>query len=134
MPTNRVVADTPPEHIPTAHQLIDERLVVLEDLTFQRGIERLRQCIVRTRAHRAHRLPDLKVPACLLERSGGVDAAVIGVEQRPGEASSLTGGCRQRTTTNDVRMWSAIAKPTNRREKLSMTVARYIFDPSDTGR
>ena len=63
-----------------------------------------------------------------------IDAAVIGVEQRPGEASSLTGGCRQRTTTNDVRMWSAIAKPTNRREKQSMTVARYIFDPSDTGR
>jgi len=38
------------------------------------------------------------------------------------------------SVTNSVRMCSAIAHPANRREKQSITVARYRFAPSASGR
>lgn len=84
-----VVADTPPEHVPAADQLICESLGVLEDLTFQCRVERLCQRIVGTHPDRSHRLGHLELPAGFLEVPAGVDTAMVGMEDRTGEAATL---------------------------------------------
>ena len=70
-------------------------------------------------------------PAKAFERVLG---AVIGVEDRPGQRPRVSRATDSASTTRSVRMWSATAHPASRREKQSITVARYRFDPSAIGR
>ena len=53
-----VVPRAPPKHIPAAGQLTSENRLILQDFPLQRGVERLRQRVVRTRPDRTHRLGD----------------------------------------------------------------------------
>lgn len=88
MPTDGVVADTSPEHVPTAHQLVGEGLRVLEDLALECGIERLGQRVVRAGTDRAHRLAQPQAATGVLKSPGRVDTAVVRVKDRTGETGA----------------------------------------------
>ena len=83
-----VVPDAPLEHVPATHQLTGENRLVLQDFPLQRGVERLRQRVVRARFDHTHRLGEtepLTLSPVLLR---GIDTAVIRVKNRPVKATS----------------------------------------------
>ena len=58
-----VVAGQPPEDLAAAAGRITPAATVLEDFAFEGGVERFGQRVVRTRAHRPHRLGDPQIAA-----------------------------------------------------------------------
>lgn len=78
-----VVARAPPEHVPKTYELTWENGLVLKDFPFQRGVERLRQRVVRARPDCSHRLGETESFTQLPVLLRGIDAAMIGVEKRP---------------------------------------------------
>ena len=85
----------PPEHVPTTCELTWENGLVLEDFPFQRGVERLRQRVVRARPDCSHRLGDTESFTQLPVSPRGIDAAMIGVENGPVKVASDPVGHRE---------------------------------------
>ena len=104
MPTHRVVTGTPAENISAADQLVYEYLGILKDLPLHRGIERIRQGVIRTGTDCSHRLPNPKFFAGVLERMRGVNAAMARVKNRPSQASTLALAMSSASWTRLVRM------------------------------
>ncbi|GLX54576.1 hypothetical protein Shyhy01_75250 [Streptomyces hygroscopicus subsp. hygroscopicus] len=78
-----------------------------ECLALESGVERLGECVVRARADRSH----------------GLSHAQLGADI--GELPRVAAAARSASATSEVRMRSATDQPTRRREKQSITVARY---------
>lgn len=83
MQTFRVVPGAPPKHIPAAYQLTRKNRLIPKDFPFQRGVERLRQRVIRARPDRSHLLGNTEPFAQLPVLLRGIDAAVVRVENRP---------------------------------------------------
>ena len=89
-----VVPDEPAEHLAAAGRLVGPGGVVLQDLAFEGGVERLREGVVGAGPDGAHGLGHAQVGAQPGVVLGRVGRPVIGVEDRPGEAAP--GGLRRR--------------------------------------
>ena len=89
MPANGVVAGAPAENVPATDQLVRKRLGILEDFPLHRGIERLRERVVRTGADCSHRLPNSEVITGVLECMRGVNASVVRVKDCTFQVSTL---------------------------------------------
>ena len=88
MPSGGVVARTPCEDVAPADQLIGKDFLVFEHFSFQRPVKRLREWIISTTASCTHRLGEGESSADSLKLRRGIHAAVIRVEDCPGEIAA----------------------------------------------
>ncbi len=112
-----VVTHEPPKDFTPAGELIGPGLLILKDLAFERGVERLGHRIVGAGAHRSHGLGHAEFSAQVGVGLAGVDRAVIGVKDRSRQRPSRL-LCRLQGIGNEIgaHMIGHRPPPVNRRE------------------
>ncbi len=92
VPPSGVVAGDPAEHLAPACGLVGPGVRVLEDFSFEGGVEGFGQAVVGARADFAHRLGHSETGAECGEVLRRVLRAVIRVKDRPGQSITPLGG------------------------------------------